>query len=81
MTMKCIIAVALVVPFMTVSSMAQTVERHVYQGAPKTTVPHATRPTTTAREAFGMLPPAAVPRVKRSHIYNGGPQTVVPHSY
>ena len=79
---KYILAVALVVPFMSVSSIAQTVDQHVYQGGPKTTVPHATRLSTTSpSEAFGMVPVPAGPRAKRSHIHSGGPQTVVPHSY
>lgn len=81
MTVKYFLAVALVAALMTATSMAQTIDRHVYQGGPKTAVPHATRPTTSAREAFGMLPLVAAPRVKRSHTYSGGPQTVVPHSY
>lgn len=78
--MKYVLAVALVAPFMTVSSMAQTVDQHVYQGGPKTNVPHAIR-MTTASGAFAMVPPATAPKPKRSHVYGGGPQTVVPHSY
>ena len=77
--MKYILAVALLTPFVTVSSMAQDavrVDQHVYQGGPKSGVPHAARQTTSAREAFAMAPKA-----KRSHGYSGGPQTVVPHSY
>ncbi len=81
MTTKYILAFALLAPFLTASSMAQTLDQHVYQGGPKTPVPHATRPITSPSEAFGMVPLAVVPRAKRSHIYNGGPQTVVPHSY
>ena len=77
MTMKYILAVALVAPFLTVSSMAQEaprLDRHAYQGGPKTTVPHATRQMTSASEAFAMAPKA-----KTSHAYRGGPQTVVVH--
>jgi hypothetical protein len=79
MTMKYIFAVALVAPFLTVSGMAQDAPRldqHVYQGGPKTSIPHATRQTTSASEAF-----ALAPKARRSHGYSGGPQTVVPHSY
>ena len=78
MTVKYILAAVLVAPFLTVSSMAQEVTRldqHVYQGGPKTSIPHAARQMTSASEAFAMVPKAAT-----SHRYSGGPQTVVPHS-
>jgi hypothetical protein len=75
MTMKYILAVALVAPFMTVSSMAQEAPRLDQQGGPKSGVPHAARQMTNAREAFAMAPKAMT-----SHRYSGGPQTVVPHS-
>jgi hypothetical protein len=76
MTMKYVLALVLVAPFMTVASMAQDAPRldqHVYQGGPKTGVPHATRQVSAASEAFAMAP------VRTSHHYSGGPQTVVPH--
>ncbi len=76
--MRYIFALVLVVPFVTASSMAQDavrIDQHVYQGGPKSSVPHAARPTT-ASEAFAMMP-----RGRTSHRYSGGPQTVVPHSY
>lgn len=79
MTVKYILAVTLVVPFMTVSSMAQDAPRldqHAYQGGPKTGIPHATRQMNSARDAFAMVPTAVT-----SHRYSGGPQTVVPHSH
>jgi len=78
MIMKYILAGVLVAPFLTVSSMAQDAPRldqHVYQGGPKTSIPHAAR-QTSAGNAFAMAPKAAT-----SHRYRGGPQTVVPHSY
>jgi hypothetical protein len=83
MAMKYILALAVIAPFMSVSSsIAQRVDQHVYQGGPKSTVPHATiRSATRPSDAFGMMLAPVGPRVKRSHIYNGGPQTVVPHSY
>ena len=77
--MKYVLALVLMAPFMTVSSMAQDavrVDQHVYQGGPKTGIPHATRQATAASDAFAMAPTA-----RRSHGYSGGPQTVVPHSY
>jgi hypothetical protein len=76
MTMKFIFAVALVAPFLTAPAMAQEAPRldqHVYQGGPKTGIPHAARQMTSAGEAFAMVP-------KARHSYRGGPQTVVPHS-
>jgi hypothetical protein len=77
MTMKYILAVALVVPFLAAPAMAQDtlrLDQHVYQGGPKTGIPHATRQVTPAAEAFAMAPKA-----RMSHHYSGGPQTVVPH--
>jgi hypothetical protein len=75
MTLKYILALVLIIPFITISSMAQNVDRHVYQGGPKSAVPHTTRQvTTSARDAYAMVP-------RRSHGYSGGPQTVVPHTY
>jgi hypothetical protein len=78
MTMKFIFAVALVAPFLTAPAMAQDatrIDQHVYQGGPKSGIPHAARQTTSASEAFAM-----VPKAMTSHRYTGGPQTVVPHS-
>jgi hypothetical protein len=78
MTMKYILAVALVAPFLATSGMAQDAPRldqHVYQGGPKSNIPHATRQVTGVDEAFAMVPKAST-----SHRYSGGPQTVVPHS-
>ena len=77
MTMKYILAVALVAPFLSVSSMAQDavrMDQHAYQGGPKTAIPHAIRQMTSASEAFAM-----VPKAKMSHAYRGGPGTVVAH--
>jgi hypothetical protein len=81
--MKYVLAVALVVPFLTGSGMAQnapSVDQHAYQGGPKSSIPHATRQEATgASNAFAMAPKAS--RRATSHGYSGGPQTVVPHSY
>lgn len=77
--MKYILASLLIAPIMTVSSMAQNaprIDQHVYQGGPKSSVPHAARLTTSASEAYAM-----VPKGRTSHGYSGGPQTVVPHRY
>jgi hypothetical protein len=80
MTMKYILAVALVAPFLTVSSMAQDavrIDQHAYQGGPKSSVPHATRQVTSVGVPFAMGTPAK----SKAHAYRGGPQTVVPHGY
>jgi hypothetical protein len=77
--MKYILALVLIAPLMTVSGMAQNaprVDQHVYQGGPKSSVPHTTRLTTTTSDAFAMMP-----RGRTAHVYSGGPQTVVPHRY
>lgn len=79
MTIKYVLAVALVTPLLIGSSMAQTVDQHAYQGGPKTNIPHATRMTTTS-SAFAMAPSAVAPKLKRQHVYSGGPP-VVPHAY
>jgi RNA polymerase sigma factor (sigma-70 family) len=68
----------LLAPLLTAPAMAQDtlrIDQHVYQGGPKSGVPHAARQTTNASEAFAMVPKATM-----SHRYSGGPQTVVPHS-
>jgi hypothetical protein len=71
MTMKYILAVALIAPFLTVSSMAQ---QHVYQGGPKSSVPHTTRQISSGGDIY-----AQGVKAKATHRYRGGPQTVVPH--
>lgn len=84
MTMKYIIAAVLITPLLTVSSMAQYapgIDQHVYQGGPKSSVPHAARQITGPGEAYASEAYAWVPRAVTSHRYRGGPQTVVPHSY
>jgi hypothetical protein len=68
MTMKYILAVALIAPFLIVSSMAQ----QAYQGGPKSSI--ATRQISSGGDIYAMGVKA-----KKSHAYRGGPQTVVPH--
>ena len=81
MTIKYILAAALIAPFMTVASVAQTIDHHGYQGGPKSTIPHATRPIAATGEAYAMVPSKVpLPQARRAHVYSGGPQTVVPHS-
>ena len=78
MTIKYILAVALVAPLLAAPAIAldgPRLDQHVYSGGPKSSVPHATRQITTPSDAFAMAPKAMT-----SHRYTGGPQTVVPHS-
>jgi hypothetical protein len=72
MTMKHILAVALVAPFLTVSSMAQEAPRtikHVYQGGPKSPVLHTTRQISNGGDIFAMGERAKAPQANR-----GGPR-------
>ena len=81
MTMKHIVAIAFITPFLTVSSMAQDASRldqHVYQGGPKSSIPHATRQIGVDIYAQGDIYARGV-KAHKSHAYLGGPQTVVPH--
>ncbi|QHP71305.1 hypothetical protein EI171_30935 [Bradyrhizobium sp. LCT2] len=88
MIIRSILAGALLVPFLTEASMAQNslrVDEHVYQGGPKSSVPHASR-VTDPYSAYGMAgvqsgPGAMYPTIRTPHHYRGGPQTVVPHAY
>ena len=82
MTIKYILAVALITPFLAVSSMAQQ-----YQGGPKSSVP-TTRQFSSGgdiyAQGFDIYAPggdiyAPAVRANRSHAYRGGPKTVVPH--
>jgi|GEM_PF-2852165 hypothetical protein len=82
--MRYVLAAALVVPILAGPGMAQNaasvVDQHVYQGGPKSSIPHATRQHVTGSDnALAMAP--TVPRRATPHGYSGGPQTVVPHSY
>jgi hypothetical protein len=69
MITKYILAVTLITPFLTVSTMAQQ-----YQGGPKSSVPSTTRQISSGGDIYAMGVKA-----KKSHAYRGGPQTVVPH--
>ena len=88
MIARCILAGALVTAFLTEASMAQNtlrVDEHVYQGGPKSSVPHASR-ATGPYSAYGMAsvqsgPGGTTPTIPPPHRYRGGPQTVVPHEY
>ena len=77
MTIKYIIAIALITPFLTVSSMAQQ-----YVGGPKSGVA-PTRQISSGADIYaqgvgGDIYAQGV-RANKSHAYRGGPKTVVPH--
>ncbi len=66
MTIKYILTVALIMPFLTVSSMAQQ-----YVGGPKSGIAPTTRVDVYARGV----------KANKSHAYRGGPKAVVPRGY
>lgn len=71
--LKYILAVAMVAPFLTASSMAQETIytfKHVYQGGPKTTVLHTTRQINSRGDIFAMEVNA-----KKPCAYRVGPKT------
>ena len=78
MTIKCILAVALVTPFLTVSSMAQQ-----YQGGPKSGVAPTTRQISSGGDIYAQGVDIYAPgvRANKSHAYRGGSKAVVPRGY
>jgi hypothetical protein len=75
MTIKYILAVALITPFLTVSSMAQQ-----YVGGPKSGIAPATQQISSGSDIYaqGVEVYAQGVRVNKSHAYRGGLKTVVP---
>ena len=74
MTIKYILAVALITPFLTVSSMAQQ-----YVGGPKSSIPPTTRQISSGDiYAQGVDFYARGAKANKSHAYRAGPKTVVP---
>jgi hypothetical protein len=82
MTIKYILAIALITPFLTVSSMAQQ-----YVGGPKSGVA-PTRQISSGGDIYAQGVDIYAPgrdiyaqgvRANKSHAYRGGPKTVVPH--
>ena len=75
MTIKYILAVALITPFLTVSSTAQQ-----YQGGPKSSVP-----PTMQQIGYGDIYAQGIDvyaqgvRTSKSRAYHSGPRTVVPY--
>ncbi len=78
MAIKYILAVALITPFLTVSSMAQQ-----YVGGPKSSVVPSTRQISSGGDIYAQGVDVYAPRIKanKSRAYRGGPGTVVPHRY
>ena len=77
MTIKYIVVIALITPFLTMSSMAQQ-----YVGGPKSGVA-PTRQISSGADIYaqgvgGDIYAQGV-RANKSHAYRGGPKTVVPH--
>ena len=83
MITKYILAVTLITPFLTVSTMAQQ-----YYGGPKSSVPPSTRQISSGGDIYAQGVDVYAPgrdlyaqgvRANKSHAYRGGPKTVVPH--
>jgi hypothetical protein len=76
MTIKYILTVALITPFLTLSSMAQQ-----YVGGPKSGVAPTTRQISSGADIYaqGVDGYARGVKANKSHAYRGGPKTVVPH--
>ena len=78
MTIKYILAVALITPLLTVSSMAQQ-----YVGGPKSSVAPSTRQINSGGDIYaqGVDVYARGVKVNNSHAYRGGAKAVVPRGY
>ena len=75
MAIKYILAVALIAPLLTVSSMAQQ-----YVGGPKSSVAPSTRQISSGGDIYAQGVDVYAPRTKanKSRAYRAGPRTVVP---
>jgi len=78
MTIKYFLAVALITPLLTVSSMAQQ-----YVGGPKSGIPPTMRQISSGGDIYaqGVDVYARGVKANKSRAYRGGPKTVVPHRY
>jgi hypothetical protein len=76
MTIKYILAVALITPFLTVSSMAQQ-----YVGGPKSGIAPTTQQIGSGGDIYaqGDIYARGV-KANKSHAYRAGPKTVIPRS-
>ncbi len=77
MTIKYILAVALITPFLTMSSLAQQ-----YVGGPKSGIP-MTRQISSGGDIYAQGVDVYAPQVKanKSRAYRGGSKTVVPRTW
>ncbi len=73
MSTKTLIAVALVVPALALSSTAFA--GGTYQGGPKSGLWNNNSPTVETNKPYAEVAPATNNR----HIYQGGPKTTIPH--
>jgi hypothetical protein len=75
MTTRYILAVALITPFLSVSTMAQQ-----YQGGPKSSVAPSTRQIGSGGDIYAQGVDVYAPGVKanKPHAYRGGAKTIVP---
>ena len=78
MAIKFILTLALITPFLTVSSMAQQ-----YVGGPKSSVAPTTRQIGSGGDIYAQGVDVYAPGVKanKSHAYRGGTKTVVPRTW
>jgi hypothetical protein len=78
MTIKYILTVALIMPFLAVSSMAQQ-----YVGGPKSGIAPTTRQISSGGDIYaqGVDVYARGVKANKSHAYRGGPKAVVPRGY
>ena len=78
MAIKFILTLALITPFLTVSSMAQQ-----YVGGPKSGIAPTTRQISSGGDIYAQGVDVYAPRVKanKSHAYRGGSKTVVPRTW
>ena len=76
MSIKYVLAVALITPLLTASGMAQQ-----YHGGPKSSVAPTTRQISSQGDIYAQGSDIYLPgaRANKSHAYRGGPKTVVPH--
>ena len=76
MTIKYILAVALITPFLAVSSMAQQ-----YVGGPKSSIAPATRQIGSGGDIYAQGVDARGVKANKSRAHRGGPKTVVTRGY
>lgn len=78
MAIKLILTLALITPFLTVSSVAQQ-----YVGGPKSGIPTTARQIGSSGDIYAQGSDVYAPRVKanKSRAYRGGTKAVVPRTW